>query len=199
MPIDHKLLRRGWILTLLAVLILSGCSSQDILPPLSDSELQALATEAATATPRLKASEKIRVTVYGEDRLSGEYEIDPVGYVSLPLAGTLKAAGLTNMELERELARKFHSELRSPKVTVQVTGFKPIYVYGEVSKPGEYPYKGGLSVISALTVAGGPTYRASRSTALIQHLGESAFREYPLSPAVPVLPGDLIRVPMRYF
>lgn len=199
MNFDHMRLLPGWILILLAILPLSSCGSQDVLPPLSDSELQAFARDSATEAPRLKPSEKIRVTVYGEDRLSGEYEIDPAGYVSLPLAGTFKAAGLTNAEFEHELAKKFSVELRGPKVTVQVTGFKPIYIYGEVSRPGEYPYKGGLNVLSAITVAGGTTYRASRSVALIQHVGEPAFREYPLSPAVPVLPGDLIRVPMRYF
>ena len=190
---------RRWILILLIALALASCGSQDILPPLSDTELEAFARDVAAEAPKLKPSEKIKVTVFGEDRLSGDYEIDPAGYVSLPLAGTLKAAGLTKIELERELAKKFSGELRSPRVTVDVTGFKPVYIYGEVSKPGEYPYKGGLNLVSAITVAGGTTHRASRSTALVQHVGETGFREYPLSPTVPVLPGDLIRVPMRYF
>ncbi|HXY59439.1 MAG TPA: polysaccharide biosynthesis/export family protein [Methylocystis sp.] len=155
---------------------------------------------AATASPNLLPGEKIRVTVFGEDRLSGEYEIDPGGYVSLPLAGTVKASGLSKLQLEQDLAKKFRGEfLRDPKVTVDVASFRPFYILGEVGKPGEYPFKSGLNVMSAIALAGGSTYRASRSTMLIQHIGEAGFREYPLSPTIPVLPGDLLRLPERYF
>src|SRR5215468_7147337 len=71
--------------------------------------------------PRLQAGDKLKVTVFGEPSLSGEYEIDPGGYVSLPLAGTVQAANLTKAEMEEVLAKKFKSEyLRSPKVTVDI-------------------------------------------------------------------------------
>ena len=138
----------------------------------------------------MQPGEKIKVTVFGEDRLSGEYEIDPGGNVSLPLAGTVKAAGLSQRELEAALTKKFQGEyLRDPKVTVEVASFRPFYILGEVTKPGEYPYKGGLNVLSAIALAGGSTYRASRSSVMIQHAGEAGFKEYPLSPTIPVLPG----------
>ena len=68
-----------------------------------------------------------------------------------------------------------------------------------MAKPGEYPYKGGLNVFSAIALAGGATYRASRSSVMIQHAGEAGFKEYPLSPTIPIIPGDLVRVPERYF
>ena len=184
---------------ILAVLLgVSDCGGAS-LGPVSEQEQKAYA-EAATATPRLQAGEKIRVTVYGEDKLTGDYDIAPNGLVSLPLAGTIKAAGLTQAELEAELARKFRTEyLRNPKVTVSITTFRPFYILGEVAKPGEYAYKSGLNVISATALAGGPTYRASRSTVLIQRVGESGMREYPMSSNVPILPGDLVRIPERYF
>ena len=176
-----------------------GCASNNDLGPATAQEQQAY-VEAASSAPRLQAGEKIHVTVYGEDKLSGDYEIDPSGLVSLPLAGTIKAAGLTQTELEAELAKKFRSEyLKNPKVTVSIASFRPFYIMGEVEKPGEYPYKSGLNVLSAAAIAGGPTYRASRTTVLIQRAGENAMREYPLTTKVPVLPGDLIRIPERYF
>lgn len=179
---------------------LAGCESGANLSALSPAERQALIDKVATTSPTLQPGEKIRVTVFGEDRLSGDYELDPAGFVSLPLAGTIKAAGLSKQELERELYKKFRSEyLRNPKVTVDVTSFRPFYIMGEVSKAGEYPFKSGLNVMSAIAMAGGTTYRASRSTVLVQHIGESGFREYPLSPIIPLLPGDLVRVPERYF
>ena len=155
---------------------------------------------AYVGAPRLQAGDKVRVTVFGEDKISGEYEIDPGGSVSLPLAGTLHAAGLTKPEFEQTLAKKLRSEyLRNPKVTVDMAAFRPFYVLGEVEKPGEYPYRSGLNVVSAMAVAGGNTYRASRSYVLIQRAGEQGFAEYPLSPNVAIYPGDLMRVPERYF
>ncbi len=184
---------------LAVVLAVSGCSGGSNLGPVSAEEQQSYVA-AATAAPRLQAGDKIRVMVYGEDKLSGDYDISPNGFVSLPLAGTVKAAGLTQSELEAELARKFRSEyLRSPKVTVSITTYRPFYILGEVAKPGEYVYKSGLNVISATALAGGPTYRASRSTVLIQRVGESGMKEYPMSSNVPILPGDLVRIPERYF
>jgi polysaccharide export outer membrane protein len=179
---------------------LANCSSVDSLGVATPEEEKALISEAGSTSPNLQPGEKIKVTVFGEDRLSGEYEIDPGGNVSLPLAGTIKAAGLSQRELEVALTKKFQSEyLRDPKVTVEVSSFRPFYILGEVAKPGEYPFKGGLSVMSAIALAGGSTYRASMSSVMIQHAGEAGFKEYPMSPTIPVLPGDLIRVRERYF
>jgi len=183
-------------IALLAVaLLISGCAAGS----LSEAERQSLAA-AATAAPKLEPGDKIRITVFGEDKLSGDYEIDQSGQVSLPLAGTVEAMGLTQTELERALAAKFRSEyLKNPKVTVTVTTLRPFYVTGEVQKPGEYGYKSGLNVLTALAIAGGPTYRASRSSVQIQRRGETSMRDYPISASVPILPGDVIRVPERYF
>jgi protein involved in polysaccharide export with SLBB domain len=154
----------------------------------------------APQAPRLQAGDKIRVTVFGEPSLSGDYEIDPGGFVSLPLAGTVQAANLTKAEMEQVLAKKLRTEyLKNPKVTVDIASFHPFYVLGEIAHPGEFPYRGGLNVVSAIAIAGGETYRASKNRVLIQHLGELDFKEYPLSPAIPVLPGGTIKLPERYF
>ena len=185
---------------LLSSLALAGCENSSNLGPVSSEDREALIKSAATTSPSLQPGEKLKITVFGEDRLSGEYEIDPAGFISLPLAGTVKAAGLSKPQLESELAKKFRGEfLRNPKVTVDVASFRPFYILGEVGKPGEYSYRGGLNVMSAIALAGGSGYRASRSTVMIQHIGENGFKEYPLSPTIPVLPGDLIRIPERYF
>ena len=179
-------------------LLLAGCAGGD-LGPVSDSDLKAYAA-AATSSPKLQAGEKIRVNVYGEATLSGDYQIDPSGFVSLPLAGTVRAAGLTQNELEQELSKKFRSEyLKNPKVTVSITEFKPFYIIGEVEKPGAYPYTSGLNVLSAIALAGGTTYRASKTIILIQHPGEAGLHEYPSTAATPILSGDIIKVPQRYF
>jgi polysaccharide export outer membrane protein len=180
-------------------LLASGCAGISTLGTVSEAD-QTATIRAAVASPRLQAGEKIRVTVYGETSLSGDYQIDPSGMLSLPLAGTVKAAGLMQSELERELARKLRSEyLRNPKVTVSVVEFRPFYIMGEIQKPGVYAYTSGLNILSAIAIAGGTTYRGSRSTVEIQHPGESEMREYALAASVPVLPGDIVRIPQRYF
>lgn len=180
---------------LVVALLISGCTAGS----LSEAEQQSLAA-AAIAAPKLQPGDKIRINVYGEDKLSGEYEIDQSGQISLPLAGTIEAVGLTQAELEQALAKKFRSEyLKNPKVTVTIATLRPFYMMGEVTRPGEYPYKSGLNILTALAIAGGPTYRASRNTVQIQRRGETSMRDYPISASVPVLPGDVIRVPERYF
>ena len=189
----------GHAVLLTFCLLVAGCGTAADLGPVSDSEQKAI-LEASRASPRLQAGEKIRVTVFGEPTVSGDYQIDPSGQISLPLAGTIKAAGLTQTELEQALAKKFRSEyLKNPKVTVAISEFRPFYIMGEIEKPGAYPYTGGLNALSAIAIAGGTTYRASKTNILIQHPGKKGLREYPLTAAVPVLPGDVIRVPQRYF
>ncbi|MGB8628754.1 MAG: SLBB domain-containing protein, partial [Xanthobacteraceae bacterium] len=73
------------------------------------------------------------------------------------------------------------------------------YIMGEVTKPGQYAYQSGLNVLTGLAIAGGPTYRANRNTVQIQRRGETAMHDYPISTTVPILPGDVIKVPERYF
>lgn len=141
-----------------------------------------------------------RIAVFNEPTLTGDYDIDPSGTISLPLAGTVPAVGLTQIELEQRLAEKFRTQyLRNPKVTVTILQFRPIYIVGEVEKQGEYAYKSGLNVLTAIALAGGATYRGSRDAVLIQHVDEREMKVYPMTSNILVLPGDLIRVPERYF
>ncbi len=184
----------GSALLALALLV-SGCSAGT----LSEAEQQSLAL-AAAAPATLQPGDKIKVVVFGEDGLSGDYELDQAGQISVPLAGTLKVQGMTQAELEQALTKKFRSEyLKHPKVTVTIAKLAPYYIMGEVKKPGQFDYKSGLNVLTAMAIAGGPTYRASRDTVEIQRRGETKMRDYPISAAVPVLPGDVIKVPERYF
>jgi protein involved in polysaccharide export with SLBB domain len=186
--------RRRFLGALAATLALAACDT-------TDPALQAASeTPTAPVEIRLAAGDKLKITVFGEEQLTGEYEIDSNGTVSMPLAGTVEAAGLTKIELERRLSGKLSgSYLKNPRVTVEVTSSRPFYILGEVEKPGEYPYRAGLNIMSAIAVAGGNTYRASRSKVYIQRNGQGSFQEVPLGPTIPVYPGDVIKVPERYF
>ena len=187
----------GRLIGILLIGVLTACSSTRAVEP-TGRELAVLTN--AKVPLQLAPGDKIRVTVFGEEKLSGDYDIDASGFVSLPLAGTIRAAGLTKSQLEAALAKKFQGAfLKDPKITVDIAAYRPFYILGEVEKPGEYQFKSGLNVLSATAVAGGPTYRASKSEVLIQKGGVGPFIRVPLSPTIPVLPGDLIRVPERYF
>jgi polysaccharide export outer membrane protein len=126
-----------------AVLALGLLVSACAVGPLSETEQQSMAA-AATAAPKLEPGDKITITVYGEDKLSGEYRLDQSGQISLPLAGTIEAKGLTQSELEQALSKKFRSQyLKNPKVTVTIATLQPYYIIGEVEKPGEFAYRSG--------------------------------------------------------
>jgi protein involved in polysaccharide export with SLBB domain len=182
---------------LIICLFVAGCATNGARPA-TEADRKALLDEAS-GPPRLQAGDKIHVTVFGEQSLSGDYQIDPSGFVSLPLAGTVKAEGLTQQELEADLAKKLSGGyLKDPKITVSIAEFRPFYIVGEVQKPGMYSYTGGLTVLSAIAIAGGVTYRANVSTVLIQHAGASDMLEYHTDTPIPVLPGDIIQVPRRY-
>lgn len=151
--------------------------------------------------PRLQPGDKAKIVVYGEDKLSGDYEVDSNGQIVIPLVGAVRAVGMTKRDLEQAIAGRLKTGqiLRDPVVTVDISTFRPFYVLGEIERPGEYAYRNGLSVMSAVAVAGGYTYRANKSRILIQRAGEKKFTEYALSPDIPIFPGDLISVPERYF
>lgn len=149
---------------------------------------------------QLGTGDKVRVVVFNEPALSGEFQVSDSGSISVPLVGQQKAAGLSPRELERQLtARLKGGFVRDPKVSVEVSSYRPFYMIGEVEKPGEYQYRNGLSILAAAAISGGFTYRASRSTVFIKRASENFERELPLGPQTSILPGDVVRVPERYF
>ena len=158
------------------------------------------ATHSITA-PRTQSGDKIKLVVYGEDKMSGDYEIDANGLIQVPLLGAVRVGGMSKKEIESTISSRLRASqiLLNPIVTVDVASSRPIYVMGEVEKPGEYTYRNGLNVLSAVAVAGGFTYRASKSKVLVKRAGEKGLTEYRLTPDIPVNPGDIVSVPERYF
>jgi protein involved in polysaccharide export with SLBB domain len=183
---------------LLTGLQLAGCYT-DYGPV--ELEVRPVSPSGAGIATRLQSGDKIKITVYGEEALTGEYDINPSGYVTMPLIGAIRAAGRSQAEFGRDISERYRRGglLQDPHVTVAVVTFQPFYVLGEAASPGEYPFRSGLNVHAAVAMAGGFTYRASKSFVLIRHTGDEVWKEYPLTEPVPIAPGDLIRVPERYF
>lgn len=191
---------------LVAVFLLAACTDG----PRGGTPLPAVAaSQGASATPDLPpdaiadyvlgTGDKLRVIVFGEPDLSGEFDVSGSGNVALPLIGQVRAMGLTLSQFEDAAEAKFsEGYLNSPRVSVEVLNYRPFYIYGEVANSGQYPYTSGMTVLNAVAVAGGYTYRANSDRVLITR-GDGAEQEYPASQAVKVLPGDIVRIPERFF
>lgn len=148
----------------------------------------------------LSGGDKIRVIVFGEPGLGGDYTIGGSGFLALPLIGEVDAKGLTSTELQdRIAARLADGYLKEPRVAIEVLNARPFYILGEVNRPGEYPFANGLTVEGAVAQAGGYTYRAKTRKVLIQHAGEGESTLYRLNGTTVVRPGDTIRIKERTF
>lgn len=149
---------------------------------------------------RLGSGDKVRVTVYGEPDLSGEFFVNGSGRVSLPLIGEVDATNLSVSQFQDAVQKALSDGyLKEPRVSAEVLTFRPFYILGEVDKPGTYPYTSGLTVFNAVATAGGFTYRADKNKVYIKRLGEAEERKLPLDQKVMVAPGDTIRIGERFF
>jgi protein involved in polysaccharide export with SLBB domain len=169
----------------------------------------ASAQQAAPALPnaaaaddgyRLGSGDKIHVAVFGQPDLTGDFTVDGGGSVQLPLIGTVKAAGLTVGEFQKQVATKFSDGyFVNPNVEVDVVSYRPFYIIGEVRSPGQYPYVNGMSILNAVALAGGFTDRADKSEVYIRRNGASKEVEYPADETTKVNPGDIVRISERFF
>lgn len=170
--------------------------SPDQLAVKTDPTAPAKAIEAYT----LGSGDKVRIIVFGEEDLGGEFVVDDAGFLRLPLIGQLAAGGRTVRQLEDDIAAKLSAQyLKNPRVSVEVLNYRPFYIIGEVNKPGEYPFVANMSVLNAVAVAGGYTYRANESSVYIRRKGSKEEMKYPADDTTKLLPGDIVNVAERWF
>ncbi|MFZ2726917.1 MAG: polysaccharide biosynthesis/export family protein [Methylococcaceae bacterium] len=149
---------------------------------------------------RLGSGDKVKITVFHQDDLNGEYTIDGTGNISLPLVGNIAAKNLTLEELNKKLEDALSPDyLLNPKITIQVLNYRPFYIMGEVANPSSYPYVSGMTYLTAIAIAGGFTYRAKEDVVYVIHGNDPAQKEIPTKVDLPVIPGDIIRVDERLF
>jgi protein involved in polysaccharide export with SLBB domain len=193
--ISHELVKLGAIATLpvAAMLPLGGCGS--------DPDARATSELAVPETEyQLGTGDKVRVVVFGQPELTGEYLVDGKGNMAFPLVGSLEAGGVTARQLEKNIAGKLSpGYLNDPKVAVEVLSYRPFYVLGEVKSPGSYSYVNGMSVVNAVALAGGFTYRAKTDGFYITRGGNGGRQKYLAQQDTPLMPGDVITVRERYF
>lgn len=167
----------------------------------TQAESQAAASNSAQggADYILGVGDKLKLIVFGEADLSGEFEVSSTGVVSLPLIGETKASGLTIAKLKTIITEKLSDGyLKDPKVSMEVMNYRPFFIVGEVMKPGSYNYVNGMTVINAVALAGGYTYRADKDGTTVKRGGHKG-KEEKASEEATVMPGDVITVPERFF
>ncbi len=149
---------------------------------------------------RVGSGDNLRITVFGQEDLSGEFLVDGSGFLSMPLIGEVKAGGLTVREVEQAIVKKLKPDyLKNPSVSIGVLNYRPFYIIGEVKKPGSYPYVSGMTVVNAIALAGGYTYRARENKVLITRARNPERKKQRANHDTAVLPGDVIEVPERFF
>jgi len=150
---------------------------------------------------RLGSGDKIRVIVLQDTEFSGDYEVNAAGGISARMLGPLQVVGLTVGEVEEMLRERYRTQgyLVSPRLSVELTAMRPFYVIGEVNRSGQFPYANCLRVIQALAIAGGYTRRAGRTRVTIKRFYSSSAEEEYVTEDTLVEPGDVIRVPERWF
>ncbi len=184
----------------LALVFTGAVTACQTAPGTGPSNDASVITERVVGEYRLGAADQLRITVFGEAELSGEYVLDGTGTVSLPLVGEVPALNLTVREFQRAVEARFaDGYLRDPRVSAEVMNYRPFYILGEVRTPGEYPYTNGLTVLNAIATAGGFTYRANDGVILIKGAEDPQEYRVKLDPSTKILPGDTIRVVERFF
>lgn len=149
---------------------------------------------------RLDTGDQLRVTVFGQSDLSGDFAVDGTGAISMPLLPPILARGLTTDDLEDVVEAELGERLlRNPNVSIQVMLYRPFFILGEVQKAGQYPFISGMTVQSAAAIAGGFTYRADVDRVTITRNRGDHVVEIGVDSTATVMPGDTILIKERYF
>jgi polysaccharide export outer membrane protein len=149
---------------------------------------------------QLGPGDHVRVIVYGQPDLSGEFQVDGSGKVAFPLVGNIDAGGQSASQFEKTITAKLQPDyLQDPRVSVEVMTYRPFYIVGEVKNPGNYPYTNGMTVINAVAMAGGFTYRARDDEFEITRAKDPSKKVEDADQHTEVHPGDVITVPERWF
>ena len=159
-----------------------------------------VAAQWASAPYTLASGDKLGIIVFGQDTLSNIYAVDGAGRISMPLIGPVQVAGRSTAEAAQAIEVKLRAGfLREPRVTVEVDSYRPFFVLGEVTNSGQFPFVNGMTVQTAVAIAGGYSPRAEKYSAEITRRNADEVIKMKVPPTYPVRPGDTIVIKERWF
>jgi protein involved in polysaccharide export with SLBB domain len=192
----------GAALLLCGATLLAACASGPSVDYVEGdpAERPVVSCGADTGTS-LIPGDKVRISVFGQPELSGEFTVTQGGTIDLPLIGPIKVEGLSPEQAASVVASQLRigGIVREPRVSAETLTLRAFSVLGEVNRPGQYPSTACMTLFGAVAAAGGFTIRGNDSWVLIQKAGEGVFKRFELQNDIAVYPGDVIRVPQRYF
>jgi polysaccharide export outer membrane protein len=148
----------------------------------------------------LDAGDKLRIVVFGQDTLTNSYAVDASGAVTMPLIGRVMARGLTTSQLSGAITGRLKTSfIRDPSVAIEVELYRPFFVLGEVTFPGQYPYVPHMTVENAVAIAGGFTPRGYKFDVTVTRRTPDGPLKFSLPLSATVRPGDTITVGERWF
>lgn len=169
-------------------------------PAVAAAPVAAPAPTADASAYLLDSGDRLRVVVFGQDGLSNSYVVDAAGNITMPLIGAVAARGTSTPELARSVGGRLRNGfIREPHVAIEVESYRPFFILGEVTFPGQYPYVPNMTVETAVAIAGGFTPRAYRREAKVARSQSGQSSRVAVPPTYPVLPGDTITIDERWF
>lgn len=191
---SRKLTFKNISFMILASLLTAACASSGAFP------VETADQPDINQSYPLRAGEAVRIITYGEETLTGEFTIGANGLLSFPLVGDIKAAGLTPAALGTSISTALaDGYVLNPQVNVEVKNYRPIYILGEVNKPGEYPYVPDMTILAAIAKADGFTYRAQQKQIFLKRSDQPREVKIRLGSNTRIYPGDTIRIVERFF
>ena len=148
----------------------------------------------------LDSGDRLRIVVFGQDGLTNSYAVGASGHIAMPLIGSVSARGLTTEELSRRIAEKLRQGfIREPHVAVEIEAYRPFFILGEVTQPGQYPYVANMTVETAVAIAGGFAPRAFRREVTLTRVVDGRQARMSVPVTFPLRPGDTVNVQERWF
>ncbi|MBV9078146.1 MAG: polysaccharide export protein [Methylobacteriaceae bacterium] len=148
----------------------------------------------------LATGDKLRVIVFGQDSLSNIYQVDGAGRITMPLVGPVEVGGMGTAGAAGAIEGRLRAGyLREPKVSVEVDTYRPFFILGEVTTSGQFPYQSGMTVQTAVALAGGFTPRGERGTAEVTRRTPRGLSTAEVPITFPIRPGDTIVIKERWF
>jgi polysaccharide export outer membrane protein len=198
-----------FLVVLLAALAVAGCARRSAQMPYSyvpvPGQMAQAYQTAYAAYPTgmayaLDSGDRLRITVFGQEGLTNSYAVDAAGNITMPLIGPVMARGLTPDQLSQSVSERLRQGyIREPHVALEIEGYRPFFILGEVTTPGQYAYVANMTVENAVAIAGGFGPRAEKSKVTLTRNQGGQIVKATVGLNSPILPGDTLRIQERWF
>ena len=187
-----------WLVTgTFLLIVLGGCKGPSVQ---DDPSVFNQVAPMTSVSYRLGPNDSVKIEVFDEPDLQTQTAVSGHGTIKFPLLGELRVAGMTVKDVEEDLTRRLEAGyLKSPKVTVSILTYRNFYVSGEARNPGAFPYREGITVLKAITLAGGWTIRAVKDEAQVLRIVNGEQQIITVGMEDPVQPDDIVIVPESFF